>query len=92
MHSVQRLRNELDNRNIVKLFQAEERNFFLLHKIQDGCSVHPASYSVGVKYNGYEAYHSPPSGGEFKNEWNYISPPHTPSWRVQRHLKFYSAY
>jgi hypothetical protein len=47
MHSVQRLRNELGNRKILILFEAEARNFFLLHKFQNGSRVHPVSFSVG---------------------------------------------
>ena len=99
MHSVQRLRNELGNRKIVILFQAEARNFCLLHNSRtDVGSTQPpiqcvtGELSVGVKHNGYETYHTPPSSGEFKNEWSYITDSNTLSWRVQRRLKFYSAY
>jgi RNase adaptor protein for sRNA GlmZ degradation len=46
MHSVQRLRNELGNRKIVILFEAEARNCCLLHRFQNGSRVHPTSYSM----------------------------------------------
>jgi hypothetical protein len=78
-------------------FQAETRNFCLLHKFQNGSTQPPiqrvtGQLSLGVKHIVYEAYHSPPFTGEVKKEWSYISPPYTPSWRVKRRLKFYSAY
>jgi hypothetical protein len=55
-------------------------NFSLLHVVQTGSGVHPASYPIGtkdsfpgVKRPGREADHSPPTSAEVT--------PHTPSWR-----------
>jgi hypothetical protein len=63
-------------------------NFFLHHRVQHGSGAHPASYPMGtrgsfpgVKRQGREADHSPPSSAEVK-EWVelYIHSPHTASW------------
>jgi len=35
--------------------------------------------SLGVKGPGHEAEHSPPPSAEIKNEWGYVSSPHTRS-------------
>jgi hypothetical protein len=55
-------------------FFAGARDFSLLHSVQTGSGVHPASYpngtvgfSPGVKRQGREADHSPPSSAEVKN-------------------------
>jgi hypothetical protein len=41
----------------------------------------PGAVYLGVKRSGCEADHSPQSSAEVKNEWNYTSTPHTPTWR-----------
>jgi hypothetical protein len=51
---------------------------------------------VGVKRQGQEADHSPPSSAEVKNAWSYTSIPNTPLWRgaqlkAQRQLYLYQA-
>jgi len=38
----------------------------------------------GVKWQGHEANHSPPSGAEVKNEWSYTSTPSISLYRVVR--------
>jgi len=60
--------------------------FSLCHHIHIGSGFHPAFYPVatgacfpGVKQLGCKADHSPPSNGEVKNVWSYISTPHTSS-------------
>jgi hypothetical protein len=37
----------------------------------------PGAFSLGVKRQGREAYHSPPSSAEVKNAWSYTSTPPT---------------
>jgi hypothetical protein len=55
-------------------FSVGARNFSLLHLVQTGSGAHPVSYpmgsgffSVGVKRQGHEAEHSPPSSAEVQN-------------------------
>ena len=73
MHSVLRLRNEFGNRRIVILFEAEARIVFsinsrtVLRSIQPPIQWVTGEFSLVVKHNGYEAYHSPRPGGEIKN-------------------------
>jgi hypothetical protein len=60
-------------------------NFFLHHHVQTGSGAHPASYpiatggggvpSLGVKWLGCEANHSPSSTPKVKNVWSYTSAP-----------------
>jgi hypothetical protein len=67
---------------------ARARIFFFLHSVQDRVGVHLASYPIGpaqfispgVKWPGYEADPSPPSG-ELKNGEAIPPLPHTSSWR-----------
>jgi hypothetical protein len=40
----------------------------------------PGTLSLGVKWLGHEADHSPPSSAEVKNAGSYMSTPHTSSW------------
>jgi hypothetical protein len=54
----------LDNREICVLFPAEAEHFSLLHSLQTGSGIHPASYPMGnwgsflkVKLPGSEADH-----------------------------------
>jgi hypothetical protein len=54
--------------------------------VQTGCGAHPASYptgtgalSLGVKHQGLQAYHSPPTSAEVKKMWVYTSTPRTSS-------------
>jgi hypothetical protein len=56
------------------------KNF--LHVVQTGSGVHPASYPMGtggsfsgVKRQGREADHSPPTSAEVKKMWIYKSTP-----------------
>jgi hypothetical protein len=56
--------------------------FSLLHIVQTGSGVYPTSYKMGtggsfpgVKRQGPEADHSPPTSAEVKNMWIYISTP-----------------
>jgi hypothetical protein len=56
--------------------------FSLLHTVQTGSGVHPASYSMGngvsfpgVKRQGLEADHSPLANAEVKKIWIYVSTP-----------------
>jgi hypothetical protein len=41
----------------------------------------PRALTLGVKWPGREADHSPPSSAEVKNAWSYTSTPNTLSWR-----------
>jgi hypothetical protein len=54
----------------------------LLHIVQTGSGVHPTSYKMGtggsfpgVKQQGREADHSPPTSAEVKKIWIYTSTP-----------------
>jgi hypothetical protein len=56
--------------------------FSLLHIVQTGSGVHPTSYKngyrgffPGVKRQGREADHSPPTSAEVKKMWFYTSTP-----------------
>jgi hypothetical protein len=56
--------------------------FSLLHIVQTGSGVHPTSYKMGtggsfpgVKRQGREADHSPPTSAEVKKMWIYTSTP-----------------
>jgi hypothetical protein len=59
------------------------KKFLLLHIVQTGSGVHPTSYkmgttggsSPGVKRQGREANHSPPTSAEVKKMWIYTSTP-----------------
>jgi hypothetical protein len=58
------------------------KKFSLLHIIQTGSGVHPTSYKMGaggsfsgVKRQGREADHSPPTITEVKKMWIYTSTP-----------------
>jgi hypothetical protein len=70
----------LDDRGSRARFPAGAGNFSLHHRFQNGSGAHPASYPMstrdsfpGVKRQGREADHSPPSSAEVKNAWSYIS-------------------
>jgi hypothetical protein len=41
----------------------------------------PGALSLGLKRQGREADHSPPTSAKVKTMWIYTSTPHTPSWR-----------
>jgi hypothetical protein len=65
-------------------FPAGAGNFSLHYRVQNGSEAHPASYQMGtggsfpgVKAEGREADHSPPSSAEVKNAWSYTSTPLT---------------
>jgi hypothetical protein len=56
------------------------KKFSLLHIVQTGSGVHPTSYKMvtgvsfpGVKRQGREADHSPPTSAEVKKKWIYTS-------------------
>jgi hypothetical protein len=56
------------------------KKFSLLHIVQIGSGVHPTSYELGtegsfpgVKRQGREADHSPPTSAEVKKMWIYTS-------------------
>jgi hypothetical protein len=58
------------------------KKFLLLHIVQIGSGVHPTSYKMGtggyfpgVKRQGSEADHSPPTSAEVKKMWIYTSIP-----------------
>jgi hypothetical protein len=58
------------------------KNMSLLHIVQTGSGVHPTSYKIGtggtfpgVKRQGREADHSPPTSAEVKKMWIYASTP-----------------
>jgi hypothetical protein len=45
-----------------------------------GSTKPPIQWVPGVKWQGYETDHSPPSGAKVKNVWSYTSTSHTSSW------------
>jgi hypothetical protein len=58
------------------------KKILLLHIVQTGSGVHPVSYKMGtgssfpgVKRQGREADHSPPTSAEVKKMWIYTSTP-----------------
>jgi hypothetical protein len=58
------------------------QEFSLLNVVQTGSGVHPTSYTMstgssfpGVKRQGHEADHSPPTSAEVKKMWIYTSTP-----------------
>jgi hypothetical protein len=72
----------LDNRGSRVRFPVGAGNFSLHHCVQNGSAAHPASYPMGtrgsfpgVKQQGCEADHSPPSSAEVRNTWSYTSTP-----------------
>jgi hypothetical protein len=56
----------LDDRGSRVRFPAEDGNFFLRYRVQNGSGAHPASYPIGSTGSspGSEADHSPPSTAE----------------------------
>jgi hypothetical protein len=59
-----------------------KKKFSLLHIVQTGSGVHPTSYKLGtgvsfpgVKRQGREPDHSPPTSTEVKKMWIYTSTP-----------------
>jgi hypothetical protein len=79
----------LDDRDSRVRVPAGAGNFSLYHRVQNGSRAHPASYpvgtgafSLGVKWPGREADHSPPSSAEVKECVElYVHFPNTLSWR-----------
>jgi hypothetical protein len=68
-------------------FPARERDYSLLHSVQTGSGVHPASYPMdtgalypGVKPPVHEADHSLPFVAEVENGGAIPPLPHTSSW------------
>jgi hypothetical protein len=60
----------------------EGNNFSLFHIVQSGSGVHATSYKMstgdsfwGVKRQGHEAGHLPPTSTEVKKMWMYTSTP-----------------
>jgi hypothetical protein len=67
--------------------------------VQTGSGANPASYPMvtgssfpgGKARPGRDAYHSPPSSAEVKNELKlYLLSPHVPPWRVAGQLYFFT--
>jgi hypothetical protein len=79
---------ELYDQMIGVQFPAGARNFSLQHHVQTASGAHPASYpmgtralSLGVKWSGCEAEHSPPSSAKFKECVElYVHSPNMSSW------------
>ena len=71
----------MDDRGTVVRLPAALTDFSLPQNVYTDSGFHPASYSVpkvlslGAKWVGREADHSPPSSAEFKTEWCYTSAP-----------------
>jgi hypothetical protein len=65
-----RLRYRLENLGVWVTFPVGARDVSLLHNVQTGPGAHPAP---GVKRQGWEADHSPPSSAEVK--YNGAIPP-----------------
>jgi hypothetical protein len=86
--SVWRLGSGLDDRGSRVRFPAGARNIYLHYRVQNGSAV-AGALSLGVKWPGREADHSPPSSAEVKERVElYLHSPSTPSWR-DAHLKKY---
>jgi hypothetical protein len=67
---------------LVFLVSCTSKRFSLLHIVQTGSGVHPTSYKMGtggtfpgLKWQGREADHSPPTSAEVKKMWIYTSTP-----------------
>jgi hypothetical protein len=78
MYSLQRRVTEWTVRVLFPTVQ----NFSIHQRVQTGSGAHPASYpvgtgvsSLGVKRQGREVDHSPPSGAEVKNDELYLHSP-----------------
>jgi hypothetical protein len=74
----------LDSRGLIP---GRGKRFSVFHSVQTGSGTHPASYtmftwalSMGVKWPGREADHSPPSSAEVKNGGAIPPLPHKSSW------------
>jgi hypothetical protein len=72
----------LDDQGVGSSSPGRVKQFPLLHIVQTGSGVHPTSYKMdtegsfpGVKRQGREADHSPPTNAEFKKMWIYTSTP-----------------
>jgi hypothetical protein len=61
------------------LFRRSCNKILYPFSLQNGSGSHPASYpmalSLGEKWLGHEADHSPPSSAEINNAWSYTSTP-----------------
>ena len=83
------------NSEIVTRFPTGARNVFSPKPpIRLWLNKHPIHWvltvlSLGIKWPGREADHSPSSSAEVKNEWSYTSIPHSASWQEQQQLYFY---
>jgi hypothetical protein len=74
--------NGLDDQGGGSSSPGRVKNFSLLHIVQTDSGVHPTSYKMGtggsfpgVKLQGREADHSPPTGAEVKKMWIYTYTP-----------------
>jgi hypothetical protein len=67
----------LDDRGSRVRFPAGDGNFSLHYRVQNGSGAQwvPGALSLGVKWQGREADHSPPSSAEVKTAWSYTSTP-----------------
>jgi len=77
----------LDDQSSRVRFPAGAGNFSLNHCVQNSSGAHPASYpmgtgapSLGIKWLGCEANHSPSSSAEDKECMELYLHPTTPSW------------
>jgi hypothetical protein len=79
----------------VTRFPSGGRNVFSpKHPLRLWPNKHPTHWvltvlSLGIKWPGSEADHSPSSSAEVRNEWSYISTSHSASWQEQQQLYFY---
>jgi hypothetical protein len=72
----------LDDQRGREFESREGKRFSLLHIVQTGSGVHPTSYKMGtggsfpgIKRQGRETDHSPPTSAEVKKMWIYTSTP-----------------
>jgi hypothetical protein len=80
---------ELDDQGSTVQFLAGAGNFSFHHRIQNGSGTHPApiqwvpgTLSLGIKWPGREAGHSPPSSAKVKECVElHLHSPNTPQWR-----------
>jgi hypothetical protein len=71
---------------IMKYLRLVAKDISALQNVQTGCEAHPAPVLIdfsGIKRCGRETDHSPPSGGEVKNQWAMYVYSSDPSLRAQ---------
>jgi hypothetical protein len=73
---------EFDSRRRLRIFLFTTSSRPALGPTQPPIQWVPGTLSLGVKWPGFEADHSPPSSAEIKNGSEiYLHSPNTPSWR-----------